>query len=201
MSIYALKFSYVAVCFIIALTTFYFSHSKKDWLCLSAALALTLISDYFLVLTHNHAVGVFLFCFVHIAYLLRISGNKDKSLAGIWAAALAGAALYVVILIIPIFPGLNLLLSLAAVYALLFLQNLVAHIKYYRSNNEGELPKFNKGLILAGLILFALCDIHVMLFNLPNFVQVPQFVSTWGRAWIWVFYAPSQMLLSLSAVK
>ena len=149
-------------------------------------MGLTMVSDYFLLLARNYYAGVFVFCFVHAAYILRI--NKKEILK--WAAVPFSAA----VIHFYIFEG-PLLIYLAGMYAVLFAMNLAVNIKY------NPLPKINRRLVLAGLVLFALCDIHVLLFNLPRFLPVPPELGEWGGMWIWVFYAPSQLLLSVSALR
>ena len=158
-----------------------------------------MLSDYFLVLARNYPVGVFTFCFVHMAYLLRVSPSHPKSAACIAATVAAGVVLYAIFAVWT--PGVDPLLFLGGVYAALFAQNFAAHIRYCRRDTPGRLPKANRILMLAGLMLFALCDVHVLLFNLHRFLEVPQALTDWANAWIWVFYVPSQMLLALSAVR
>ena len=195
------KFFFIALCFSIALCSYWFCRSKKDWAYLAAAMGFTMVSDYFLVLAHNYRAGVFVFCFVHIAYILRVSGwaatgnHLEKSLSKIGAIICGGGLIFVVFAFVPALPWVDPLIVLAIVYASLFAQNFADHIRYYRQGGP------NRKIMLTGLILFILCDIHVMLFNLPNFLPVPPEIGLWGWRWIWVFYAPSQLLLSVSAVR
>ena len=157
----------------------------------------TLVSDYFLVLIHNNLVGVFTFCFVHITYIFRVSNDRRQSLEWVLAPFLAGGFFYFVL-----GASVPLIGILAVIYGTLFGVNIAEHIKYYRSAKADALPMTNRRIMLAGLILFALCDIHVLMFNLPHYLpQVPQAVGEWGRMWIWVFYAPSQLLLAVSAAR
>ena len=151
-------------------------------------MGLTLIADYFLVLTHNHRAGVFVFCFAHMVYILRVSIDRKEAMMKIVGTCVKGS----IVFILALFLNLDILIVLAVVYAGLFIKNLTTHFKHCR---------FNRRLILAGLVLFALCDIHVLMLNLPHYIPaVPQAVAEWGGFWIWVFYAPAQFLLSLSAV-
>jgi len=185
-----IKFSIIVVCFFVAAGSYFFCNSKKDWAYLMAAMGFTLLADYFLVIAFNYRVGVFIFCFAHIAYILRVSDNKKKSLQWIISPFVFGWLYYYLF-----GTWMSQLQTLAFIYAILFAVNLGTHIKRYRYIN-------NRRLILTGLILFVLCDIHVLMFNLPHHLpMIPTAVSDWGRTWIWVFYAPSQILLCLSAVK
>jgi len=162
----------------------------------------TLVSDFFLVLVHNYRAGVFTFCFVHIIYIFRVSDNKVKSVFKIFTTIFSGILVFVFFNLFPFLPQLDILVIFAMVYAYLFVQNLATHIRYYRRDDANALPLINRRLMLIGLILFALCDVHVLLFNLPQHIPYfPQALADWGLTWIWVFYAPSQLLLSISAVK
>jgi len=195
-----IKVLFIALCFIIALCSYWFCHSKRDWAYLTGAMGLTLVSDYFLVLTNNHSTGVFVFCFVHILYILRVSDNREKSAAQIATTIFIGAVVFAAFVFVPMLPFLHPIIVLTLVYTALFIQDIIAHIKYYKSKKEEALPIVNRRIMLAGLILFALCDIHVLMFNLPHYLPVSPAIGMWGRMWIWVFYAPSQLLLSISAV-
>jgi len=178
------KFAIIFVCFIIVIASYFFCYSKKDWRYLAVAMSFTLISDYFLVLVNNHRVGVFTFCFVHIAYILRVSENKTKSIIYILVTIVGGTLLA--------FFVDDILIALTAVYAALFVQNLI--VNFY----QNRLP--NRKIILIGLVLFALCDINVLMFNLPNFINFPQSIANTALSLIWIFYAPAQVLLAFSAV-
>ena len=191
-----IKFSFIVLCFIIALLSYWFCRSKKDWLYLAAAMGFTLISDFFLVIMANHRMGVLTFCFVHIIYILRVSNDKEKSISQITSVICGGGLLFIAFTFVPFLSPspLDPLIIFAIVYGSLFVLNLITHIGYYRRGGA------NRHIILAGLILFALCDIHVLMFNLPNYLLVPPEISLWGRTWMWAFYAPSQLLLGISAV-
>jgi len=187
-----IKFAYICLCFLIALGSYWFCRSKKDWAWLSVAMGFTLISDYFLVIARNYPFGVFTFCFVHMLYIYRVTPDSKKTrLFGFAVAVLINVLVFLVTLrYVPA------LIAYSAIYATLFSINLIVHIKYYRNGGP------NRHIMLLGLILFALCDIHVLMFNLPQFVPaISPEIGVWGLRWIWFFYAPSQMLLSLSAVK
>ncbi|MCL2225023.1 MAG: lysoplasmalogenase family protein [Defluviitaleaceae bacterium] len=153
---------------------------KKDWLCLVGGLVFTLLADYFLVLRQQHLFGVAAFCFVHVFYIRRAINFRRWMLV-------AFAVIWLFIVFI-----LQSVILIAAVYASLFAFNIFVNYKTRR-------PKFNYHLVMAGLILFALCDINVMLFNIPRYTGLPDFFPG-AFALIWVFYLPSQILLALSAV-
>ncbi|MCL1885103.1 MAG: lysoplasmalogenase family protein [Defluviitaleaceae bacterium] len=82
---------------------------------------------------------------------------------------------------------------LAVIYACLFAVNIFLNAKTRR-------PRFNYVLVMAGLSLFALCDINVMLFNLSRYLGVSFHFSP-AFTLIWVFYLPSQFLLAISSFR
>lgn len=159
----------------------------------------TVASDFLLVVLNNYRAGVFVFCFVHITYILRVSrsiyGEREKSIMQIAAIICGGMLTFAVFAFIPSLPPVDPLIIFAVVYAALFTLNFICHIKYFRRRGP------NRNIMLFGLILFILCDIHVLMFNLPLYIYVPPEIGIWGRTWIWVYYTPSQLLLSVSAVR
>jgi hypothetical protein len=175
------KFAFVAFCFVLALGSFFVRRSRRDWLFLCAAMGFTVVSDYFLIINGREAWGVFIFCFAHAAYILRVGGAWRWVLPCAFFGALAFG-----------YTG-DTLLGLAVAYGLIFLLNLTFHVFYYREK------KPNRKIMLTGLLLFALCDVHVLLFNLSRYIYAPE-LTEYGYAMIWVFYAPAQLLLGVSAM-
>jgi len=192
-SITDLKFPLIVLCFVVALGSYFLCHSKKDWAYLATAMGLTMVSDFFLVVRHSYTIGVFVFCFVHMAYILRVGGCAKR----IVTTVLCGLP----ILFLTIIFSVDTIFYFAAVYAALFIQNLILHYRYRRQNGP------NSRIMLYGLVLFALCDICVLLYNLPRFVPplaniaLIQDIADRTGIWIWIFYAPSQVLLSISVVR
>ena len=176
-----LKFAFIVGCLAIAGVSYFFCKSKKDWAWLCAGLLFTVGADYFLVLQNRHLPGVAVFCFAHVCYILRAMQPRSKVKATLAVAVLAAVILFTFIN--------GSLLFLTGIYAGLFVTNIALNIKFC---------KINKPLVLTGLVLFMLCDINVALFNLPQHLNFPIF--PWVFTLIWVFYLPSQLLLSVSAV-
>jgi len=180
------KFVFVVICFIIAASSYVFCKEKKDWALLTMGLMFTVAADYFLVLHDNHLPGVAVFCFAHVCYILRALNMTESKKAGHIGLIILP---FLIALIFFAFIG-QALFALAGIYAGLFIINIAVNIRFC---------KFNRGLILLGLILFALCDVNVLLFNLPR--QLGTFeIFPWAFYFIWMFYLPSQILLPVSAV-
>ena len=160
-------------------------------------------ADFFLVLFDMRLIGTFIFCHAHVAHILRAARRGRKAFAPplllLPAAALAAG------LTVRFFPGADARFAdtpVFAVYACLFLTGISVNAVNMK-RNVNNLPLINRVLILAGLGMFALCDICVLFYNLPLFVSAgPRLLtlSAAGYALIWVFYAPSQLLLAVSGL-
>lgn len=171
-----------------ALASFFICWSRRDWFWLTIALACTLGADYFLILHDRHLPGVAVFCFAHVAYILRAVTSKPGfnrrfiSKVPILITGLVAIAMALF--------WLDTIYVVTAIYGALFIANIIISARY--------LPR-NRGLAITGLLLFAACDICVLIFNMPAYLGAP----IWLRdiyPMIWVFYLPSQALLSISAV-
>ena len=197
----ALKFAFVAACFAVALASYFFCRSRRDWFWLTLGLGFTVAADFFLVLHDMHFIGVAVFCFTHVAYILRaVSGQPGgrRRLFPVFKVVVAVLACFLFVLYVLnwIHAGLRVLIviysvqAVAAVYAALFITNIYVSARYIRHN---IVP------VIAGLLLFAACDICVLLFNLPSYFGAPEGLRMVFPL-IWVFYLPSQALLAVSAV-
>lgn len=170
------------------------------------ALGFTLAADFFLILHDWHLPGVAVFCFAHLAYILRAITCKDEGVPGQARDGKAGTCgvawrtgsfrffcmIFVsgIIALTLAFTLLEAIFVLTALYATLFIINIYVSARYLRHNQK---------LAITGLLLFAACDICVMIFNLPVYMGAPQ----WLRGifpMIFVFYLPSQLILAISAV-
>jgi len=180
-----LKFAFIVVCFAIAVASYFFCVKRRDWAWLMFGLLFTVGADYFLVIHDNHLPGVAVFCFAHACYIFRALENTKRGKR----IALVAVPILVMVVLFAFANGL--LLVLAGTYAALFLTSIAVNIKFC---------KINRPIVLTGLILFALCDVNVALFNMPHQLGA-NFVFPWAFYLIWVFYLPSQLLLAVSAVR
>jgi hypothetical protein len=192
----AVKFLYIGLCFMIALLSRLCCRSKADWAALAFGMAATLAADYFLVLYDNQQAGVPVFCLAHAAYIVRaqIHLRSNKTVARKILVHFAAT----VFLAAPLFLFWDFLLAASVTYAALFMQNITVTTLFFVKCKG--VPLANRLLTLAGVILFFLCDINVLLYNLPRFIHFPENIADAAFALIWFFYAPSQGLLSVSAV-
>ena len=153
---------------------------------MTLGLAFTLGADYFLILYNRHLIGVAVFCFVHVAYIMRalVARNGEDEV---------GFARYLPLLAVPViglaFIAANIFI-IAGLYAMLFTINIYVSARYIRHNRV---------LVIAGLLLFAACDICVFIFNLPLYMGALDGLRVVFPL-IWIFYLPAQALLAVSAV-
>jgi len=188
---YLLKFICICACFVVSLVSYRFCFSKRDCKFLIAGMFLTVVSDFFLVLRDMDYAGYYIFFLVHAVYILRVSADYRRSLK-----IMAGIA----VCFVPFYFAYDLIIATAAVYAGFFIYDVVANINVYKNGNI-EFPRVNRAVILAGLILFMICDLNIIFFNLPRYFSVPKYVADRVYPIIWVSYLSSQVLLSVSAFK
>lgn len=177
-----MKYAGILLCLLTALLLRRNAWNRRDGALLAAALGFTAVADLFLLL-RMPVPGLLAFCVVHLIYIRRYRRALFVPVAVVVLAAVLGcvAAAWRV-------PGFPLENVLAGIYGMLLLTVLVCSI-------TSALPKTNRRIAAAGMVLFLLCDIHVALFNvLPaNSAYYP-----YAAFLMWFFYLPSQALLAVS---
>lgn len=129
----------------------------------------TIISDGLLLFSPYSKIGVYFFCLVHLCYISFLVHKKPPFY------------LFFFLLFFLIFP----IPVMGAIYAFLFLVH--CSLAFFLWKQKKAKPYF--GLYLLGLFLFICCDILVAL----GYFTSPQ------PTLIWIFYAPSQLLLAFTA--
>ncbi|MCL2372409.1 MAG: lysoplasmalogenase [Defluviitaleaceae bacterium] len=181
-----LKFIFILACLCTALASYPHRSTKRDWRWLIYGLSFTAAADYFLIIRDWHLPGVAIFIFAHACYIMRgLETQPGRKLNPAWLAAPFAAVLVGMFL--------HSLLFLAALYALLFLANIITWVLAAKKTRQ---PKHI--VMLTGLILFAACDINVLLFNLPGHLNISPPLITFHL--IWVFYLPAQVLICISGL-
>lgn len=149
----------------------------------SAALALTVLADIFLLLLNAHyALGILLFCGVQGLYFIRIVRGGGRNL---WGLRLGLFLLSLVVLNL-----LGLLIPLN-ILALFYFTNFFCNALASLSCSGRSMRLFS-----IGLWLFLCCDLCVGLFQNPQLV--PPAVSAFVSVGMWLFYLPAQVLIALS---
>jgi len=213
----AVKFSVIILCFCYAL--FSESHSKSISSVIKLAMLFTLISDLLILILDYYLYGVLTFIPVQLLYNFRISlQNVNRPDDGIrlntgrnsgnafgrfafWLAIQLTISAAICLLLAGFGIGMEPLLIASAIYfSGLFINTIRAVILAVKNNRDYGIIMF-----ACGLLLFLLCDINVGLFNLTSFINLTQdkysFIYNMSSVLMWVFYAPSQVLIALSKEK
>jgi len=200
-----LKFSAILLCFIISLLIEHNGFNHRDVFLLKSARFFTLVADYFLLLSNNYILGVLFFCVVQLIYIKRHS-LIEKNIFNMKINHFIFISVFILLLlfaslILRITDPTVLLIGTSIVYALLLTFSVYCGIKTLKSSYY---TKKSSLFISCGMILLLLCDINVALYNLIDMSFFPSiqgnFQLTIGSL-IWIFYLPSQLLLTLSGIK
>ena len=177
-----LRFAFVAVCAVIAFVL------RGDKYLLLAFL-FTVAADACLLLLYQNTAGVGVFVFAQLCYVRRACSG--------WRRLWYLPALLIAPLVLFVWRQ-PLLLCLSALYAQMLLCAVGSTIWAWQ---RGRFSTWRGQLAALGMILFLGCDICVALYNLSEAsVHMPTVSQTAGSL-IWFFYAPSQILLAMSARK
>ena len=186
----ALKYSTVALAFMFVLANFLFvdrrdKHDVFDNLLLALAFALTLVSDWFLLVQGEHyEVGVTTFIGAQLCHFARIERTK------IWLICSAAARVLlsvVAIIVLAAFGELNALYALVAIYFVQLVGNFVESVVWAVLAKDKR-TRTQAIVLSVGFLLFIGCDISVGLANLYGVAGECE----------WLFYTPSQVLIALS---
>lgn len=190
----ALKLLSIAICVVFLSRLSLANPENKDARLMVIVMSLTFASDVILLLTRQFIVGLFLFVIVQSFYSVRIQKRlimKDVFVKG----AVFIACLLFFMQKMPERFNYALMLALGTFYALLFTWNIFA-ITIQKSNNA-----YDRRLFAVGLVLYALCDINVAIYNFPSLFESNLILSriyAFSGLAMWLFYLPGQVALTLS---
>ncbi len=208
-----IKLSLIFFCF---LYTLWMREARgaRDLFLIRAALFFTLLSDVIILLLPAKAYiyGVGSFLIVQQLYGIRIKccDNRRRGLqesTGLlrsWMLRLAGEVFTTFLILTGLLlTGVrpDILLLASAVYFISLVFNVISAIRLAFSKPH----ELGSGIFATGLFLFLLCDINVGLFNLSGYLtltgKAAELIYRMSSILMWTFYAPSQVLLALSAGK
>jgi uncharacterized membrane protein YhhN len=162
------------------------AYSSRDAKLQCACLAITVLADYFLLLTDLFAFGICIFLVAHLIALARYRKSLWPKMA-VLCTAIALLAVSLPALGAEDMSSTNTMLGI--IYGVLILTVTICTFLYKQ-------PKQNAFCSRLGMCLFLLCDLNVAMHNTLDA----------GEAWyaasgvlMWVFYLPAQILLSISA--
>lgn len=175
-----------------------FARRATAYLFTQAALVFTLFADYFLVLSHEQKPlpAMLFFSVVQLLYAARLyAAEKNRARRRVQLylrAALSLGAMAITLLVLG--HGAD-ALSLVSMF---YYANLILNLALAALAGRGM------RLAAAGLFLFLLCDTVIGLSMLGSYLPIAEDSFLWtvihpGFNLAWVFYVPSQALLSVSA--
>lgn len=189
---------YISICGVFAASLILMLSEKKlkqGIFCL--IMLFTIFSDYFLLFSRNILPGLISFCIVQILYIYFIEKNADITNAGkcfsirLLVCFLTALVIYAILFLFmkeDILKGGAALIAVVVLYGTLFTGNVLLSVR-----------RLHCCRITAGLVLFYLCDINVLLFNLPGFFELGpglrHFCLDIAAVLMWVFYLPGKILL------
>ena len=176
-----LKYAAIVINALMAVFFFFKNHFKGNGL-LIMGLLMTAVGDWFLTYKGDEEYylwGIAAFCMVQLLYLFYIRPNRSSLF---YTVGLYGAGL----LALMIAKQLTLVTALGWLDIVLIITNTI------NSWRNSSIPLLFK----TGITLFLGCDVSLML----SFITPVPFKSV--AFWlVWVFYAPSQVLITLAAIQ
>lgn len=158
---------------------------KKTTAILACALFFTAISDSILLFTDYFIAGIIFFIIVQSFHFYRIALIKQLTVQQ-FIKRIVLRVLIAVLFSVFFFLQDNFLL-VGSIYAANLAGNFVEAVSGYKKYRTTSFA-----LLSIGFFLFILCDINVLLYNLP------EYSNAFSAIVIWFFYLPSQILLLLS---
>lgn len=157
------------------------------------------MADYiFLIYNKQFIIAIGLFSIVQILYFIRYKRNNIKQDI-IKILVIFSTILIIYFFIYYFIIKIDFILAIGLFYAICLLMSIKAAIYSYK--NRIYLSP-NKEMILIGMILFLLCDINVAIYNgidlMEKTSKIWESIEKISFLSIWIFYLPSQLLLSLS---
>lgn len=179
----------------------YLKSKEKSILYMSIILIFTLISDFLLLFTRSYEMGIIFFMIVQVLYSFKIKLICQDSCKFYMVEVLAVTFFWnLIVLLMKHFNLLSPIIVVASWYFVIFTANMIRiWLKVFQSN------KANKKVIsfAIGLTLFYLCDINVGLNYLLYIENLPRLIVMFANnagIFIWLFYLPSQIILSVHGV-
>ncbi|MDR0397802.1 MAG: hypothetical protein LBH36_01295 [Candidatus Nomurabacteria bacterium] len=178
----ALKYVGIFLCAIYA----HVAHKRDTQLVI--AMFLTLLADTVLMLVGAQIIGVYIFCFAQMFHTLRLSKAPNVALRGYFVMlffVFACGTLW----------GFPALYVMSFTYAATLITNLILAWRWYKA----EPTNIYAVSSLLGFILFICCDINVALAYISQTGGIPAFIAPICNFLVFVFYYPSQVLISNSS--
>ena len=168
------------------------------WTLTQTAFLFTLAADYLLVVLGSyHTLAMLLFSVTQLCYAARLTLDQEKRMRRIHLTARATLVLLAVA-ITALVLGKN--TDALSVISLFYFSNLLITALFATAKWRSE------PLFAVGLWLFVLCDIFIGFSMLGGYLPLGQsalidFLASPPLNMAWVFYLPSQVLISISTME
>lgn len=188
-----IKYIGIILCFILALIKTS-KVNRKDSRILQIGLFFTIFADLALVILEDYVIGVIIFTIIQLIYIFRYTGNSFKKVAkNLLVIFVIMFSSYFIISKL-ILDTISILIPIGLFYAICLITSVTKGINISKDDNYLN-P--NKHIIGLAMVLFLLCDVNIAIayvLRSENLLNSSYIFSNL----IWVFYFPSQILLSLS---
>ena len=187
-----LKYIGIVLSFIYARKKF-----PKDYI-LQIALGFTLLADTVLTFDQVNVFGVLAFCFAQYFHIARFAKVKPKAFI-VWTFGIMW------LLILGAYYKIEDIYVLAFIYGMSLFMNIALTRRWWKDTMKNK-KATNREIVAStcaffGFILFLLCDTNVALSYLSVTGTLPAFVARYANFFAWLFYYPSQVLISNSSTK
>ena len=178
--------------------SFIYAHKKfpKDYI-LQIALGFTLLADTILTFDQVSVFGVLAFCFAQYFHIARFAKIKP-------GAFLTWTVFIFLLLVFGWYNKIPDMYILAFIYAISLAANIILTRRWWRrvKNNKESTDReiVASTCAMYGFILFACCDTNVALSYLSVTGVLPLFLARYANFFAWLFYYPSQVLISNSSI-
>ncbi len=176
-----LKIVSIALCVVYACQKF-----KKDSL-LIIALAFTLLADVILTINDVSIAGVVTFCFAQFFHTARLKQTKPIFLVFYGLTA-------TIIFMIAVWLEIDPMYAIASIYGYGLFSNLFFAVRWYFAEKSTA-----STCAAMGFLLFVFCDLCVAMSYLGVTGVLPFIFKPVGDYFAWIFYYPSQILISNSS--
>ena len=171
----------------IALCVLYACQKFREDTLLIVALSFTFLADIILAINNVSVFGVIIFCCAQLSHVARLSGMRPK-------VFITGIIMIVTVFVTLALIGADSMFAIAGVYGGLLFTNIILSIRWFSTKKSVA-----SNCAAIGFILFFMCDLCVGFSYLSNIGAIPPEFQRFANYLAWVFYYPSQVLISNSS--
>ncbi len=195
-----IKWLSIIVCFSFVTLHQSVEYRKKEKSVVSMALFFTVMADFFLLLTDWNIIGILCFIIIQTIYLYRLTMWNDEIRFTRRIVGRFLCSIVILLFAILVEDARQPELIVAVIYVISLVDNIAvsASICFYHVGSKRK-----SGCFFAGLCLLFLCDVQVAVYNADMLISVQEIpiiskLTAFAEIAMWLFYLPSQVLITLS---